>query len=195
MSASNSGVLKQTSPDVLFYPFSDGGLLFRQGLRLIWVLNPASAFIWCAAGEARDAATLVGLYAEAFEIPPGRAEKDVAETLETFRREGLLGEAGPAAADLEDSRWNLDADGPLLDPSAELGCSYRRVFALGGHRLELNCQPGSPGAQLAPLLEHLAADQGSADTRVTVLGGAGGRDWDIYLNGSRWVEGVTGEAR
>ena len=194
MSALGQTLIAPPPPDVLFYPFADGGLLFREGRRRVWVLNPASAYVWCALDRAVDAADLSRRYARAFSVGRARALDDVAGALAGFRREGLLGETMAADPAAENGSWDLEVDGPPLGSRAKENWPFRRSFRLASHALELCCQDRSLGHAFGAIMEHLRVDCGEhPDTRLAVVAGALERTWDIYVDGRGWVAGVSPE--
>jgi len=180
------------APDLLFFPFSDGGLLFKERSRRIWVLNPTSAFIWCVAAGGVVGDELAKRYAQSFAVDAYHARRDVAETLAGFRREGLYGEEVAEPPPFADEAWEITAEGPPLGDGGNTGRIAVRCFALGNHSLELCCPDDSPARALVPLVEHLGISRDrDVDTRLVVVSAGGAGTWDIYLDGRRWLDNVA----
>ena len=74
-----------------FYPFSDGAALHRVGSHRLWVLNHASAVLWCLYEELGDGDELVQAFSAHFHIPVRQAEVEVRKALEQFEDAGLFG--------------------------------------------------------------------------------------------------------
>ncbi len=168
--------------EVLFFPFVDGGVLFRKGGRRIWFLNRTAAVIWCLLDQATDIEGLITQYSLGFSVERVAAEHDVQVTLDFFRQEGLLGEDVPPVAEIRedpvDFAWGPQTAGP---PPGEV-CL---VFCIAGHYCEFRCENTILARQFASLMGHLATSgRGTRLTSLWVFSEPGRKDsWNIVIDG------------
>lgn len=185
-----SSTLISTSFFVHFYPFADGGVLFHEGMRRIWVLNASSAFMWCMLDIVSDMDGLARSVAEKFCIDEATALRDAQETVGVFEREGLLGNDDPQNFPDDGSEWDITPHGPpLAEPEAWV---VRQQFETPKHVFSFCCADSSLGEAFMRNMAHLVPDRKAAvDTRLAVLPGReAAATWDIYLDGRRYVGGV-----
>lgn len=182
--------LPSPSRSVRFFPFGGGGVLFFVGTQRLWVLNAASASIWCMLPEAGSLEELAAALAARFDIDETTARNDAAATLATFEQQGLLSgshQPDPAAGVEVEA---VNADGRLLvEPPAWM---LRRLLRAAGRVFEFRSTEAGFGADFLRILGHLAlTEEAPVDTRLAVLASSGGLD--VYLDGRRCLAGVRGE--
>ena len=182
--------LPSPSRSVRFFPFGEGGVLFFVGSQRLWVLNAASASIWCLLPEVGSLEELAAALATRFAIDATSACRDALDALATFEREGLLAGGRPPQPDPGVDRDVVSACGPpLFDPPA---WGLRRFLRTPGRVFEFCSTEAAYGDDFVRILSHFGVKgEATADTRLAVV--AGRRGLDIYLDNRRWLADVSGE--
>ncbi|MHB8765322.1 MAG: PqqD family peptide modification chaperone [Deferrisomatales bacterium] len=166
-----------------FFPLGEGGALWRDDGRQIWCLNAPSAVLWCLLGDGTGRGALARGLAERFSVEPARADRDVAEVLDRFEREGLLLDStAPAAPEFDPAPPEPEPGPPLVEPRS---WAFEASFLVAGRRLGLRCDDAGLGRAFARAAAHLGAEPGEpADADLAVAGAADG-GWEVYLDGRR----------
>jgi len=177
----------EPDPSIHFLPFSDGGVLYKQGSRRLLVLNQSAAVLWCLLDRASTVDELAAALSKRFAIDLETAGRDAETALELLLNEGFLGE-GAAGLSESDELPELSATGPeQVEP---LQWSFRKTFQTGGHFFELASQHGEVLAPFFALMDHLLVEEPvTPDTRFRVLKGAEG-GWDLCLDGRILEQGI-----
>lgn len=132
------------APDAVALPFQDGLVLLNPAADRVLACNASAAAIWdilAAGGTAADAAAAL---AEAYDLAPDHAARDVAAVVAAWAREGLVGgdvagAPGPPAA--------------VDDPVSGASCAAEpRHYAIGPARFRLTVADPAVAARLVPLL-------------------------------------------
>jgi len=191
---------------VLFFPFIDGGVLFRPGTRRLWCLNLTSAVIWCLLDSAVSLEHLTKTYRKRFAVSENTARLDVSRTVGSFLQAGLL--AGgkitepPGGTSLQPDRKPASLDGACSGHPAPLNGSvsiknrasinapaHRKTYRIGRHVIELVMEaPSSSDAQFLSAFVHLEVPESSdtPHTRIRIEPpGLSDNRRDIHVNGIR----------
>lgn len=172
-------------PPALFFPFADGGVVFRPGTRRLLVLNASAALVWCLLTESADLDELVEIFARHFTIDPITARRDVKAVLGEFEQAGLFRAGDQVVNEAEDMRSTGRFD-PAPEPAR---WALRQKFTLSQLVVEFCCADLRLGRAFAACLAHLSTADADAGARLAVLPGMNDC-WDLYLDGSLRATGV-----
>ena len=84
---------RKPNPQVLFTEIDDGtGVLLHLDTKFYYTLNPTAVVVWkaIAEGGAATAASIASRIAEAFQVEPDVAERDVEAILDEMAADGLI---------------------------------------------------------------------------------------------------------
>lgn len=181
---------QQTSAvtELIFFPFSEGCVLFRPGTRKLWTLNHIAAVIWSLAVDvditnAHDiSARLVSMYG----VSPDLAKSDTESVLRSLRAEGLLG-VEPSECDAAEIKSVSLGDveyPPIRVPNG----TERYYFNTLGHLIEFCSTDQSVASEYVSALQVFAVAQADRAPDITLLivssSNVGGKPrHDVYING------------
>ena len=175
-------LLLRPSSEISIHSFGDGGVLFLNGSRRIWVLNSTSAFIWCLLDEIDSLDGLACRVATTFHIDKPKALHDVNAIMSVFEREGLFDTKAHAESIETDGNWDITPIGPMI--SEPDNWAIKGYFRIANHLFEFCCQDTSMGNSFTSIMKHMATNSGGRpDTRIAVASGTGGaKTWDVFLD-------------
>ena len=182
--------LPSAPPNIRFYPFANGGVLYIKGSRKIWALNSMAAFIWCLLDEVDIIDEVASRLTTAFHIDYCEALRHTEATLACFEREGLFTNGPQIGIKEQNDSWDITPTGPrLIEPTS---WAIRRLFRTANHVFEFCC---SDTALVADFVGHISPllleNEAQSDTRLAILPGKiGTKTWDIFFNGLRFKEGL-----
>ena len=176
--------LPSPSRSVRFFPFGEGGVLFFVGTQRLWVLNAASASIWCLLPEVGSLEELTAALATRFAIDAKSACRDALDALATFEREGLLVAGRPQQPDPGADRDAVSACGPpLFDPPA---WGLRRFLRTPGRVFEFCSTEAAYGDGFVRILNHLSVKGGRPPTPAWRSWPAAGASTSTSTAGAGW---------
>lgn len=181
------------STKILFFPLVDGGVLFREGTRRIWVLNHTAAIIWCLLDQTSDFKELITRFSQGLSVDRTTAARDVAAGLEFFEREGLLGEGSSMVLTTRDEIADFVRCPEIGAPPQG---KDRYIFGVGGHLWGFSCENTALAETYITLMGHLAiSDEGiSPDTSLWVLTDLDKENsWNICIDGRVADQGVPSD--
>ncbi|MFH0960992.1 MAG: PqqD family peptide modification chaperone, partial [Pseudomonadota bacterium] len=181
------------STKILFFPLVDGGVLFREGTRRLWVLNHTAAIIWCLLDQTTDLQELITQFSQGLSVDRTTAARDVALGLEFFEREGLLGEDTSTVLTTRDEVADF-VRGPEIGASLQVKDRY--IFRIGGPLWGLCCENTALAEDYITLMGHLAINNKgiSPDTSLWVLPDPGKENsWSICIDGRVAEQGVPSD--
>ncbi|HFQ79975.1 MAG TPA: PqqD family peptide modification chaperone [Desulfobacterales bacterium] len=184
--------LTQPPEDISFSPFSGGCVLFKTGMRRIWVLNHTAAVVWCLLDEAGCLRDLINGIVERFKVDEITAERDIAKILSYFAAEGLLGEGPAAEEDLSETEaLDLTPEGPIVKELTTwpLQCYFRTPNLV----LEFCSEHITLGKAYCSAMSYLRLESNKLrpEAKIWLLPGAKRDSWDIALNGQLFFAGLT----
>ena len=189
-----SKTMNRPCPNVRFFPFSDGGVLFPEGTGRIWVLNRTAAAIWCLQDEADTLEELTARVAENFQVENATAKRDAKAAVAFFEHEGLIGRDPLRSRETESEGMGVDLSprGPVID---QPGPSHkRRFFRVSGHVLEICCREAASESIFSDLMAHMECGPvPGPDSRIWVVAGRDQGAWDMALNSRVFFENLAPE--
>jgi hypothetical protein len=130
------------APDAVALPFQDGVVILSPAANRILACNASAAAIWDILASGGTAADAAAALADAYDLTPDHAARDVASVVTTWAREGLLqGDSTPEAPPTAD------------DPVSGASCAAApRHYAIGPATFRLTVADPAVAARLQPLL-------------------------------------------
>ncbi len=203
MNSVSDGPYTAVSPAVHFFPFADGGVLFRKGSRQLLVLNATSALIWCLFAELGNEREVASAVSERYSVGKASALRDVEAALNRFREAHML--RGPAAnmnEFAEDGFWPPESGAQSqslnlrhsMAPSqvmVDTSWAVRQRFDLQGYIIEFRASDPEAGRQflefMAPFISKSESELGLSLT----LRANNEKDgtYDILLNSAIYAVG------
>lgn len=176
-------------PDILFFPFSEGCVLFRKGTRRIWALNQTAAVFWCLLDELHTVEDLAQRVADTYGVAYQTALIDAGAITDFFMQEGLLGHTPPKEIFESDTLTSLgiSVEGPDL-------CAVRRFFNLSGHILEVTSLDTVSADLYVNLMGHFECHKvDKPESTIWVNHSEQTNQWNIALNSELFFENLTPE--
>lgn len=178
--------------DILFYPFYNGGILYLNGSRKIWILNSIAAFVWCILDKVNSIEEIATNLVTAFQIENKKALKDAQTTLDCFKREGLFGIGHQIELPEKNLMGYITQTGPkIFKPS---GSIVKRFYQAGNHVFQISSENNGLFKTFCKYIDHLKIEAATpCHTKITILSGKGGiNTWDIFIDRNCFKENLRG---
>ncbi len=192
MSPPEEFYLTRPPEDISLFPFSGGCVLFKTGIRRVWVLNHTAAVVWCLLDEAGCMRDLINGIVERFKVDKTTAARDITKILRYFDKEGLLREGPPTEEGRNETEpLDLTLRGPIVKglTTWPLKCYFRTPSQV----LEFCSEHNALGKAYRSAMSYLRLKNNKtrSDAKIWLLHGLQREKWDIALNGHLFFEGLT----
>jgi len=157
--------MARNDDEVITMPLGEGLVLARRHGHHLFALNQSARFIWERRAEGVADGDIPALMAAHYGIDPAQAARDFGAAMDEWRAKGLAEDDGP---------W--------------------RYYAIGGGVFRVHCDDPGHEPALAPVLAHLAVEQGGLDGRapdMTVVLGRIGDDFAVHRDGAETYRGPS----